>query len=475
MFSDNGLIHQAEYSKGVAANEAEYETQRTLNLVGYMNEMMGNSGEIAGPDDPGTEPDDPNPDEPDPDAPYVDDVLPVAPTVGAGMIPVKYDETLGWVRTTETDPEWYNYSNEDKAGGAKAKYWANVVLSEAEWTTNGDKQVLDETKPYSMLVWIPRYAYQITSQYHQAGTGGGNINIKFVDTNNQTKDKKETIGTAYPAYSTGSGMEQYVVHPAFTWGDTNGTKTELAGIWVGKFETSNQNCTTAESSGQYNGTERKLMIKGNVTSWRLIEIDNIFSVCISINDTEDNIYGLETDSKEDPHLMKNTEWGAVAYLAQNATYGKGLEVSMNTNSSYLTGGGNYKVNLGQSTNENITGIYDMSGGAWEHVAAYAVSGNGKGASLVSAASRYKDVYSSYDYNTATLPASHFGDALYETSASSKGWNSDSVNFPESKYPFLLRGSSMGGSITGGLFCLTYGTGGVYGDSSFRLVIPVLSK
>ena len=46
---------------------------------------------------------------------------PNPPVVGAGMIPIKWDENQGlWVITTADDKDWYNYS-EGK--------WANVMLS----------------------------------------------------------------------------------------------------------------------------------------------------------------------------------------------------------------------------------------------------------------------------------------------------------------------------------------------------------
>ena len=79
-----------------------------------------------------------------------------------------------------------------------------------------------------MLVWIPRYAYQITSGYHQSGeeinssdeiVGAGNINIVFIDTNNQNKGKTVTYSEVYPNATTGGGMDDYVVHPAFNYGE----------------------------------------------------------------------------------------------------------------------------------------------------------------------------------------------------------------------------------------------------------------
>ncbi len=77
------------------------------------------------------------------------------PYLKDGMIPVKWNGT-NWVKTVGSDKEWYDYSK---------KMWANVVI-------NGvfdEEGVLDENSSYSMFVWIPRYAYSITSGYHQSG------------------------------------------------------------------------------------------------------------------------------------------------------------------------------------------------------------------------------------------------------------------------------------------------------------------
>ena len=137
---------------------------------------------------------------------YVDSVLPSAPKLSDGMIPVKWNGS-NWIRTTASDSEWYDYSQ---------KKWANIVLGDASW--NGD--TLNEDANYSMLVWIPRYAYQITSQYHLSGTGAGNINIVFIDTNNQNKGKTITYSEMYPSATRGGSMSDYVVHPAFNYGAT---------------------------------------------------------------------------------------------------------------------------------------------------------------------------------------------------------------------------------------------------------------
>src|SRR5690606_19467069 len=90
------------------------------------------------------------------------------------------------------------------------------------------------------------------------------------------------------------------------------------------------------------------------------------------------------------HMMKNTEWGAVAYLSKSI-YGANDEIWINNSSTYTTGcAGNsvsanyyngcqnaYNTPNGQkaSTTHNIYGVYDMSGGALEYVAAYVDSGH----------------------------------------------------------------------------------------------------
>ena len=421
--------------------------------------------------------------------PYVDSVLPSAPMLSDGMTPVKWNGS-NWVRTTASDNEWYDYEN---------KKWANIVLGDATF----NKDVLDESKPYSMLVWIPRYAYQITSQYHQEGEGKGNINIVFIDTNNQNKDKTKTYSEIYPSYNTGSGMSDYVVHPAFNYGDNKEHK--LSGLWVGKFETSNTSCTTNSSSGEYNGTDRVVQIKANVTSWREVNVSNIYTICTDMNKSG-NIYKLNiADSKVDPHMLKNTEWGAVAYLSQNTAYGKGSEVWINPNMNYITGqvgnsaseGGTYTTsayNFGNgpqaSTTGNVTGIYDMSGGAAELVAAYIEGNNASsyGANLINAinkgAKRYAEVYDADSkYTTATPKEGYYGDAVYETSSGSnaqtgQAWYNDSSLFPynSSNYPygvFFLRGGFETFSKRSGIYAFGDNVGTVESCHGFRVCITVI--
>jgi hypothetical protein len=92
------------------------------------------------------------------------------------------------------------------------------------------------------------------------------------------------------------------------------------------------------------------------------------------------------------HMMKNTEWGAVAYLS-HSRYGINKEINVNNSCEYTGYSStlpinqsifpegfeagtdemlpyNYEIGYLASTTGNITGIYDMSGGSYEFVAAY---------------------------------------------------------------------------------------------------------
>ena len=70
-----------------------------------------------------------------------------------------------------------------------------------------------------MYVWIPRYKYKLFN-VSGATTSAQMIEIEF---ENSTTSK-----------SSGSQNGEWLTHPAFTFGTT-----ELNGIWVGKFESSN--------------------------------------------------------------------------------------------------------------------------------------------------------------------------------------------------------------------------------------------
>ena len=330
-----------------------------------------------------------------------------------------------WVKP-KTNAEWYDYQE---------KKWANAVI----------KNEKGEIESY--WVWIPRYAYQIehgeTKGYHQAECG--TITVKFLQgTEENAKDAKgETLSvTTNPEDGT-----KWLVHPAFKW-----KEKPISGIWVAKFEASNGKCTTEEKTGREdtNRTDLKLQVKPGVTSWRNITIGNMFTVCKN--------YKTNLNS----HLMKNSEWGVVAYLSKSTNYGIGdIEVTKNDNNSYLTGGGKDNAyvtsNVAQSTTGTAFGVYDMNGGSWEYVATYldndyTKSGQTRymdGQALIEEIDMdMKEVYnvgkSDTSYQNYEANKQRYGDAICETSSldtsgTAYSWFNSSSFYPWTEYPYFVRG------------------------------------
>ena len=168
-------------------------------------------------------------------------------------------------------------------------------------------------------------------------------------------------------------------------------------------------------------------------------------------------------------MMKNIEWGAVAYLKQSS-YGLGItDITINDNGSsfgtFLTGGGtgtSYKTNIGQSTSGNITGVYDMSGGVYEYVMGnYGKTKGNSGLTVSGVPAEHIDIYSG-----TSVSASHLGDATGETA----GWYDDDAYFVNSSYPWFMRGGFYGVGDYAGVFCFHTGTGGDGYSYAFRVVL-----
>ena len=240
------------------------------------------------------------------------------PKLAEGMIPVKWNGTA-WVKadTNNTNFDWYQYDTTNKK-------WANVVTVKETGTNTreyyqqaGVNEAIAEEDIVGMFVWIPRYSYQITNGYHTNADGTGTIDIKFLK---GTTDDYEG-GTAN---RNNKSNENYVVHPCFTNGASTGYHNgeynkELTGIWVAKFEASSSETTESNPNlgSNYGGGNtigsQEVTVRPNVTSWRNIEVNNIYTVCKKLTQSG-NMHGLEN---ADSHMMKSSEWGAIAYLTQS--------------------------------------------------------------------------------------------------------------------------------------------------------------
>ena len=353
------------------------------------------------------------------------------------------------VETTADDPEWYDYST-------TAKKWANAITSDG-----------------SMWVWIPRYAYQISSNYHTNSTSGGTINIKFMKgSTNEAADGTKT-------WSNRSGQGNWNIHPGFNYSST------ASGLWVAKFEASRNNATASSV-----GSGNTIKIQPGVQSWRSITVNDIYTTCLNYAGTTLGKANLNS------HMMKNTEWGACAYLAQSS-YGKNAKVWINPNSNFITGQAGSsgsassttstsKYNSGNgpqaSTTGNVYGVYDMNGGTMELVAAYlANSPNIRyGTSLVNGADYTKDVYTGSGINESEYyeaNANVYGDAIYETSIygnnRDQAWYKATSYYPGWTEPFFLRGGAYSDGNRANLFAFDGRDGDAYEYDGFRPVLIVL--
>ena len=378
-----------------------------------------------------------------------------------------------WEKTTQDDPEWYNYGTEVNAPKLGTGMTPIVYIGENKPTEK--KWANAMTEDGSMWVWIPRYAYQIADNYHTNSATGGTIEIKFL---------KDSSNVAYDGTSTWdnvSGQGKWNVHPAFNYGQ------EVSGLWVAKFEASSKE-GNSNNSGD-NVTTKTLQVKPGVSSWRNIEIGNMYTVCKNYN------------SILNSHMMKNDEWGAVAYLSKSK-YGKeNEELWINNSSSFITGsaGNNAIANadvgtttdytstqgVKASTTGTVYGVYDMSGGAHEYVAAYVDNGNSNltkyGSSLVNGESKTKNMYSkgSTDNreNNYSTNSGKYGDAVYETSANgnsnNSSWYNDYSPFPYTSDPFFGRGGDYSIGMITGAFCFGSSSGEKVGHYSFRPVLVAI--
>ena len=426
---------------------------------------------------------------------YNDNTIAAIPTLYQGLIPVKYDDS-GNVLVADTTKRWYNYKDHE---------WANAVLVNCSDSTikskyfNNDMSLKDDVigTPISMdeilqmYVWIPRYRYKLFN----ADNGTASEQAVEIEFEKARADK-----------STWSKNGEWLTHPAFTFGDT-----ELPGIWVGKFEAS--------------GTTDNYTIKPNQKSLTSINLATMYNTSRStaVNALK---YGLNAQSI-DTHMMKNMEWGAIAFLT-NSIYGRyndsstciasGCEVWINNiNTGYgngtavdgqpqwgpsITGCAGSSTSAGVSSSQtacafgyewtakgvnasttgNQYGIYDMSGGAWEYVMGVQKDSNGNvqvGSSGFSTSSlpdsKYYDLYDYQAEDGVGYTRYHLGDATREVlkNTSSQGqnawWSDYSYNI-YSSYPWVYRGGSYSHGTGAGVFHFNRTLAGGWTGHSFRSVL-----
>ncbi len=432
---------------------------------------------------------------------------PNAPELYQGMIPVYFNDGKIYIADASKD-DWYDYVNNE---------WANAILidyqNKKDKFYDGDSlrvnTVVNEEDILQMYVWIPRYRYKLFNAENWSSIPKQIINIEF------EKDTETTgnVSCTYTDMKNGTVKEDcknavngnWYTHPAFTFGDT-----QLKGFWVGKFEPSDP----TDETGRNVNSIGEITILPNKTSMVLKSVSTIFNAERDIENKNATKYNLNFN-EIDTHMMKNIEWGAVAYLTQSV-YGiykdeatcniKDMDFSScevwinntaqgtastgewnfggtatgcvgstsNAKEKWNENGGNAAIctedkkwntenGVKASTTGNIYGIYDMSGGAWEYVMLNVVEKTG-GVSLAKSGindlnimtPKYYDMYSSGE-SILKHERGHLGDATRETleifGENPGGWNEDISGFP-----YADSKATLPWAVRGGLYDQNDGAG-----------------
>jgi len=307
-------------------------------------------------------------------------------------------------------------------------------------------------------------------------------------------------------------------HDAFTFGND-----ELSGMWIAKFAPSHSELEFSENT-QNNlactndacENAKGIEILPNKVFLEYNSVSNFFYAGRSLEQTGNN-YGL-VSNEIDTHMMKNSEWGAVAYLTQSI-YGRcntstnctdvgknfgtyvGDEIyfltgyrsnfDFSANTLVITKSGKYDTPFGMdaSTTGNIYGIYDMAGVLYEYVMGVYTDGtnlwsgynensnSGFNGCLGSECSNIfqsgLDFPNEKYYNTYTTEVAYTSSGLQHALTETYNWYDNSDGFVYSFRPWLLRGGSgIFSSVSTAYDTEDNNTGRGYELVSFR---PVLVK
>ena len=455
-----------------------------------------------------------------------------SPQLMTGMTGIYWDADGNEVEVTpDHQDNWYDYS---------AQKWANAITKDSDGKTT------------AYWVWIPRYAYKIESGRYTSTAG--TISVKFLQGTSNKDENNSEISQNYPE-TTGETMTAYVVHPSFTDGSENGKNNhymngewdkEIAGYWVAKYAAGFQECTQTVSNGTVtepiinttnvkysdkyytsysaNDTYKTNALSQDLSStgyasqklsypvfkpltyaYNLISTGDAYTISQEIAKAS-SFYGLKA-TETDSHQMKNSEWGAVAYLTQSDKGRNGREVTRNGKnldnfSKVIYGVTGYAENTANvvtaSSTNNKSGIFDLNGCVWELTTSYISNGNTSinsydksYANTIANANGYQTLSTKYatvyPYNSSSDSNTNnysfysekksttygFGDAVLETStegANATSWNADYSNFSYTTRPFFLHGGSCGDTTIAGTFAFNSGGGIAWHVIGFRSVL-----
>ena len=185
-----------------------------------------------------------------------------------------------------------------------------------------------------------------------------------------------------------------------------------------------------------------------------------------------------------------TEEPTLGYSSTSIDGTRYESTALNTDGTYTV---NYlnSASVVASTTGNKSGIYDMSGGAWEYVMGYTTGATTEGGSsgittlhsdfyTNSNWNKYYDKYSSTSVNNynkrilgdATGEMGPFGsqkDPDNKTRRKSS-WYKDYASFVYASYPWFIRGCHWYNGSNAGDFAFSESTGGTYTSVGYRIVL-----
>jgi hypothetical protein len=446
-----------------------------------------------------------------------------------------------------------NWCNYDAAQWCNAVTVKPATLAAYQAVPTGTEIAEDDILGY--WVYVPRYAYEVQRRDAvDAFVPAQNFDIRFEKSTTTKKTPAATcsvMGSGYAIvsssgatnkdYRTGCGISRtydnatgttWATHPAFTFGTT-----ELNGLWIGKFETTGSVAAPTVKPNLKSQISQTIGVQYTIAS--SIGVTDPTKTGGSTAATTQNTHNLNTNKSR---MLKNSEWGATSYLSSsiygagvnnvkiNAAYksslqdgngntgygitGCGPQTSSNENQYTITDSATtgavscmysgtshtYETATGMlaSTTNNVYGIYDMSGGAYEYVLgnrttsasqttsntsyltnaitnpayydAYATSAAGGRFGTQPTGSNSTEYY--YNNDVCTFETCG-GQALHETktvqsvSTGVQSWGGDYSYFVYSSFPWSLRGgiSNIGSYV--GLFSSLCNEGKADGMYGFR--------
>jgi hypothetical protein len=219
----------------------------------------------------------------------------------------------------------------------------------------------------SMFVWIPRYSYNLDANKKIAGVSDGYIHSATSGSDSGQNNKKVYTEIKW---STGTVDNATYKFPVFS-------ETDLKGFWIAKFEPSQ------------NGSN--IRIVPDKPSLGDLTLDEMYNYSKDMINSNSSYYQVDED-RINSHLLKSSEWAAVAFLTNGTTDGgstftgavpypnnyyinktpkTGYSGSKQDSATSTSVGSVYLWNTAQgqkaSTTHNVYGVYDMSGGTSEYV------------------------------------------------------------------------------------------------------------